>query len=229
MVDITKEPTSSPARLSVAEPQLESKGATIQVTDTTIMQASSDFAPSNPTDGRSLYNWKSLWVETEARKAQRNEGIYLAILLAIGLIGIFTLTLATSAIQSPGVATSMALALMSGLLGGATFDMKWWYHTIARGLWHLDRRAWRLAVPWVAAVVAMFVHILFKSDLLGILNPAAMDKFYNTLAFGFLVGYFSDSAIAKLAEIAESLFGDRGSQSNRQKLNKSTNSSPSAS
>lgn len=60
----------------------------------------------------------------------------------------------------------------------------------------------------------MFVHLLFKSDLLGILNPAALDKIHNILAFGFLVGYFSDSAIAKLAEIAESLFGatrtDRG-------------------
>jgi hypothetical protein len=101
----------------------------------------------------------------------------------------------------------MALGFCAGLLGGTTFDVKWWYHSIAKGLWHLDRRAWRLAVPWVAAIVSMFIEILFRSDLLSFLNSAALDKIPNILAFGFLVGYFSDSAIAKMAEIAESMFG----------------------
>jgi hypothetical protein len=111
----------------------------------------------------------------------------------------------------------MALAFFAGLVGGTVFSLKWWYHTIARGLWNLDRRAWRIAVPWQGALVAMFVHVLFRSDLLGILNPAALDKLHNILAFGFVVGYFSDSAIAKLAEIAESLFGaSRGGRTKRQ-------------
>lgn len=181
-----------------------------------VPQASSDFAPVNPTDGRALHQWKSCW-EADARKEQRKEGIYLAVLWLLGLSTIFTLLVVKSMPERPDVITSMALVFSAGLLGGTTFDMKWWYHTVARGIWHMDRRAWRLAVPWVAAIVAMFVHILFKSDLLGILNPAAMDKFHNALAFGFLVGYFSDSAIAKLAEIAESLFGDRGNQGSQHK------------
>lgn len=170
------------------------------------------FAPANPTDGRGPYEFRSKW-PSEAWAGQRNEGIYLASLWLVGVGGIFALLRWTSVATTPSIATSMALGFCAGLLGGTTFDVKWWYHSIAKGLWHLDRKAWRLAVPWVAAIVSMFVQVLFRSDLLGFLNPAALDKIHNILAFGFLVGYFSDSAIAKMAEIAESMFGtSRGSR-----------------
>jgi hypothetical protein len=164
------------------------------------------FAPANPTDNRQLYEYRSRWPDY-ARTAQRWEGIYLGVLAVSGVSGLFALLTWTNAAASPDITTSMALAFCAGLLGGTTFGLKWWYHAIARGIWHLDRRAWRFAVPWQSAIVAMFVHVLFKSDLLGFLNPAALDKIHNVIAFGFLVGYFSDAAIAKLAEIAESLFG----------------------
>jgi hypothetical protein len=128
---------------------------------------------------------------------------------------VFGLLTCTKVAETPDTVTSMALAFCTGLLGGTTFDVKWWYHAIAKGIWHSDRRAWRFAVPWQSAILAMFVHVLFKSDLLGILNPAAFDKIHNIIAFGFLVGYFSDSAVAKLAEIAKSLFGEvRGDRNN---------------
>lgn len=168
--------------------------------------ASGAFAPANPTDNRRPFEWQSLWPDV-ARKAQRREGVYLGLLAIMGVSGVFTLLTQTSVVQSPDITNSMALVFCTGLLGGTTFDLKWWYHTIAKGIWNIDRRAWRLAVPWQSAIVAMFVHVLFKSDLLGILNPAALDKIHNMIAFGFLVGYFSDAAVAKLAEIAESLFG----------------------
>lgn len=171
-----------------------------------IARRTDEFAPANPTDNRQPYEYKSKWPD-EARSAQRLEGIYLAVLAAGGVSGIFGLLKFTNVIAAPDIVTSMALVFCAGLLGGTTFDVKWWYHTIAKGIWNLDRRAWRLAVPWQSAIVAMFVHVLFRSDLLGILNPTALDKIHNIVAFGFLVGYFSDSAVAKLAEIAESLFG----------------------
>ncbi|MBK9262108.1 MAG: hypothetical protein IPM54_20175 [Polyangiaceae bacterium] len=178
------------------------------------VKAPDAFAPANPTDNRELYDFKSRW-HTDARKAQRTEGIYLAVLAIFGIVG-FTLLHHPPFVEEFQIGKSIPLVFFSGLLGGITFDVKWWYHSIAKGIWNQDRRAWRLAVPWQAAVVAMFVHLLFKSDLLGILNPTALDKPNNVLAFGFLVGYFSDSAIAKLAEIAESLFGTaRGGRNNR--------------
>lgn len=172
---------------------------------------SRSYHSSDSTDNRAPYDGESRWPE-DLQKAQFREGIYLAFLWILGLGGLFGLLLATPAsngCQSRDVATSMGLVFSAGLLGGTTFDMKWLYHTVARGHWHRDRRVWRIAVPWVAAIVALFVHILFKSDLIGVLNPAAFEKTHNSLALGFLVGYFSDSAIAKLAEIAESLFGVR--------------------
>ena len=45
------------------------------------------------------------------------------------------------------------------------------------------------------------------SDLFGFLDPTAVRKPANALAMGFLVGLFSDKAMAKFAELANSLFG----------------------
>ena len=164
------------------------------------------FAPANPTDNRKLYDFASRW-PPEASQKQRQEGLLLLAYGVIGLGGLFAMLIYTPVIQNPQTVTAMALVLCTGLLGGTTFSLKWWYHSIARGIWNIDRFFWRVAVPLQAALVAMFMHILFKSELVGLLNPTALDKIHNTLVFGFLVGYFSDSAIAKLAEISESLFG----------------------
>lgn len=170
------------------------------------LSKATDFAPANPTDNRGLFDYESKWDE-RARKAQLLEGIYLGALWVLGLSGIFALSITTQVVSKPSVITSFGIVFCAGLLGGTTFDVKWWYHSIAKGLWHLDRCAWRIFVPWVAALVASFAHILFKSKLLGLLNSSVADEIYNMLAFGFLLGYFSDSAVAKLAEIAELLFG----------------------
>jgi hypothetical protein len=179
------------------------------------LQVPDAFAPANPTDNRALYDFASRW-PSDARRAQCREGCYLGALAAVGLGGLFALLICTRVTLEPKINSCIALAFSAGLLGGTVFCLKWWYHSIAKGIWNLDRRAWRIAVPWQGALVAVFVHVLFKSDLLGFLNPTALDKIHNILAFGFIVGYFSDSAIAKLAEIAESLFGaSRGGRDKR--------------
>jgi hypothetical protein len=196
--------------------QLVASG-TASATLVTNCAAPDAFAPANPTDNRPLYEFASKWSD-EASNGQRREGRYLGAFGTIGLGGLFGLLIYTPVVQSPQTVTSMALVFCAGLLGGTVFSLKWWYHSIAKGIWNFDRFAWRIAVPLQAAVVSMFMHVLFKSDLLGILNPAAMDRIHNILAFGFLVGYFSDSAVAKLAEIAESLFG--ASRGGRDKANR---------
>lgn len=174
---------------------------------------------STNSDSRAPFDSKSKW-SNEDRKAQRNEGIYLAI---TGAIGIVTVAVIINTMCPPGATgastlaafPSLLLAFAAGLVGGTSFAVKWWYRSIGRGLWHYDRQAWRVSVPWQSAAVAMFVHLLFRSDLIGILNPAVLDRIFNVTAFGFLVGYFSDSAIAKMAEVSESLFGGSKERSKR--------------
>ena len=92
-------------------------------------------------------------------------------------------------------------------MGGTIFAIKWLYHSVARGIWHEDRRLWRLWTPWISLGLAFVFWALMSSGLLKIFNPAAMSSELTTLSLGFLIGYFSDAATAKLAEVANTLFG----------------------
>ena len=98
-------------------------------------------------------------------------------------------------------------AWTAGTLGGVLFDLKWLYHTVARGLWHLDRRLWRIFTPHISGGLSFFILALVASGGLRIFDSKATDSLALVVGLGFLVGYFSDSAIAKLTEVAETLFG----------------------
>jgi hypothetical protein len=108
------------------------------------------------------------------------------------------------------------LAWFSGLLGGTLYDAKWLYHSVARQLWHLDRRIWRIFTPHISGGLAFVVVSLIASGLLKVFDNHAVDSNTMVIGMGFLVGYFSDSAIAKLAEIAETLFGTSRSREKHQ-------------
>jgi ABC-type Fe3+-siderophore transport system permease subunit len=158
------------------------------------------FAPEAPTDGRKLYDWKSRWPE-EARKYMRAEFFYL-ILILVGPCIALALNLMNKLNMPPEI-----LGALAGISGGAAFAVKWFYHSIAKGLWHLDRCYWRIITPIVSGVIAFFSAILVRSDLLNIFNLSTFAKPSNIIILGFVAGYFSDSAIAKFAEVAASLFG----------------------
>jgi hypothetical protein len=98
-------------------------------------------------------------------------------------------------------------AWAAGTLGGVLFDLKRLYHTVARGLWHLDRRLWRIFTPHISGGLSFFVLALISSGALRIFDSKATNSPALVIGLGFLVGYFSDSAIAKLTEVAETLFG----------------------
>jgi hypothetical protein len=92
-------------------------------------------------------------------------------------------------------------------MGGVLFDLKWLYHTVARGLWNQDRRLWRVFTPHISGGLSCFFLALVASGVLRIFDTKATDALSLVIGLGFLVGYFSDSAIAKLTEVAETLFG----------------------
>lgn len=180
-----------------------------------------DFAPSDPTDGRNLLQWKSKYADPEARKAIRVEASYLAVLLFSMPAAMLLLWLDLPKTwfhipeeKYPTIAR-YGIAWLGGTLGGTLFDVKWLYHSVARSLWHLDRRLWRVFTPHISGGLAFAVMALVSSDLLRIFDSKAVDSLSLVAGASFLVGYFSDSAIAKLSEIAETLFGPSRSKARR--------------
>jgi hypothetical protein len=97
----------------------------------------------------------------------------------------------------------------AGMLGGGVFALKWFYHSVARGKWHLDRRAWRIFTPLISGALAFGTGALFISEVLPIFNPSVTRSIAGVTAVGFLVGYFSDSAVAALAAAADRVLGTK--------------------
>lgn len=185
------------------------------------------FGQADPTDGREEYDWRSRYSDPIARRGIRFEAIYLGVLLFAFpiLMGLFWLRYPQHLLrlddQKYALITKYMFAWFSGSLGGVLFDVKWLYHSVARGLWHQDRRLWRVFTPHISGGLAFFVLALVASGGLRIFDRAATDSLALVIGLGFLVGYFSDSAIAKLTEVAETLFGTiRAKEKHRSSLDK---------
>ena len=100
----------------------------------------------------------------------------------------------------------IALAL-AGFVGGAVFDLKWMYHSVAKGIWNVDRCLWRVIVPFNSAMVSLFTGFLFASGVIPFLKNESFEDFYVLLGFGFVFGYFSDNILAALQNLAKKAFG----------------------
>jgi hypothetical protein len=180
----------------------------------------SGFAPSDPTDGRDLLDWKSLY-PIEARKEIFRESCYLALLLVLIplLLFAFWLEYPKYLLRIPEAKYPAILkfgtAWLAGTLGGTLFDLKWLYHSVARRMWHMDRRLWRVFTPHISGGLSFAVVALISSGIVRIFDSKAVESLSLIVGISFLVGYFSDSAIAKLSELAETLFGASRSRSRR--------------
>jgi hypothetical protein len=170
------------------------------------------FGQSDPTDGRGLLEWESRY-PTPARSCILSEAIYLgALLFAVPCFMVciwlefpkHLLPLNDGAFR---VLRKYGFAWLAGTLGGTLFDLKWLYHTVARQLWHMDRRLWRIFIPHISGGLAFAVTALISSGAMRIFDAHAMSSASLVTGISFLVGYFSDSAIAKLTDVAETLFG----------------------
>ena len=165
-------------------------------------------------DGRKPFEWKSKY-PAEANKSIRFEAGYLVILLHLTPILLFAFWV----LPSVGIGnlseaqlqtiSKYGLTWVGGVLGGTLFSLKWLYHSVARGLWHLGRRCWRLYTPAISGGLAFVIVALISSGILRIFDGQVLSSGSSVVGLSFLIGYFSDSAIAKLSELADTLFGSR--------------------
>jgi hypothetical protein len=171
------------------------------------------FAPDDYTDGRALLDWESKYTDKKARRNILFESIYVVALLIVVPTLVFLIWLGIPKIWLPideggyEIFSRYAYAWLGGTFGGVLFVMKWLYHSVAKSIWHLDRRLWRLFTPHMSGGFAFAIVLLISSGIVQILDQDTLIKPSVCLSLGFIVGYFSDFAVAKLAEVAEVLLG----------------------
>lgn len=173
----------------------------------------SGFAPDDLTDGREKGDWKTRYPDPEAKKWIRIEALYvtgLFILCPIGLLLVWLVDhrqLGFNITEARHTLCIYSYGWVGGLLGGTLFSLKWLYHSVAHTKWHLDRRLWRFFAPHLSGALAFVFICLVQSGIFSIFNTSAIETAPMAIALAFLVGYFSDTSLAKLSDIAYSLFG----------------------
>lgn len=106
-------------------------------------------------------------------------------------------------------------SLIGGFLGGWSFDARWFYRVTARGKdtqyawkWEANKIYWRILIPFISAIIAFATYLAGISEIIPIVSiniGSGTDAF----AFSFVIGYFSDTAIGKLASASQGFIGSR--------------------
>ena len=163
-------------------------------------------AMSGKTDERDQGLWKSRYSGLAARKWQILEAIYIFVVVLISFTalvlnynGCFQHWLCIPQDKQLFFSRIVTCALC-GMLGGAIFDMKWFYKSVAHGFWNEDRVYWRIFTPIISLSFAFCLACIFKD------NVVVYGDGFSAATLGFLAGYFSDEAVGKMAEIAKALF-----------------------
>lgn len=167
-----------------------------------------------PGDYETRYGW-SAWAQIGLE--------FLFLVSVLGFISYALLTIgALVAADAPADAGSLPFGLkypedrrfliwlslaLSGSAGGTAFALKWLYHSVAKWSWNRDRILWRMIVPILSGVFAVFVAFMVAAEIVPFLNSKAFDNFYRALGSGFLLGYFSDNVLAALQNLAIRWFG----------------------
>lgn len=158
-----------------------------------------------PMDERPVGNYKSRYSEKKTRFKQWFEGIYIFSLISLSLIiiGCTYNGYITSLFEMPEIraipANRMLYCISAGLLGGAAFDMKWFYKSIAHNCWNEDRVFWRIFSPFISVILAFVMACALSNNLI-------YGDGYTAIVIGFSAGYFSDLAAGKMYEVANVIF-----------------------
>lgn len=164
------------------------------------------------TDGKDRYDWESKW-SPGAKKGIYRDAILVGIIFLGTLLGIVltwhglgfdTIAYGCHAC-SRATFNKYSYFLLGGMLGGTLFGLKYLYMVVARGYWTEDRWLWRVSTPFLSGGLALAFGAMLDSGIFGLSVAAKSNPSY--LSIGFITGYFADSAIAKMQEIADTVFG----------------------
>lgn len=164
-------------------------------------------------DGREIGEWKSRYPK-EAIAEIRFDAWFVGLVLIATLVMLILVwngmvyafvsrTCGNSC--SPATFTKFALFFLGGLLGGILFGIKYLYKVVGRGAWNMDRRLWRIFSPFVSGGLALAVGAMIDSGIVGLTTKTSSSSAH--LAMGFITGYFADGALAKMQDVADTIFG----------------------
>jgi hypothetical protein len=101
------------------------------------------------------------------------------------------------------------IAVIGGFLGGWVYDTKWFYRVTARGKsdqygfpWQPHKFYWRIMTPFLASLVAFSTYLLATADFFPF-SVKEKESARTAFAICFLLGYFSDLVLSRLAAWAE--------------------------
>ncbi|HPH05801.1 MAG TPA: hypothetical protein PL131_08010 [Methylotenera sp.] len=170
---------------------------------------------ADPTDGRAKYDYKSRYPLC-IRVQMFSEALYLLVILIIStyhLVWMFGDSLPFWQTQLTFTELNRDLQKMfafftAGAIGGTMFGLKYLHHVAGKGLWNEDRRIWRIFTPFLTALLAAMFGIIVDGGFIHLSTQVDGKPPYSSyVSIGFFTGYFADTALAKLQEIATFIFG----------------------
>lgn len=139
------------------------------------------------------------------------EFFYLVFLFIVACLAIFILQIKSVELGINHDNKLALFALLGGFLGGWVYDAKWFYRVTARGKhdqygfpWQPHKFYWRIMTPFLSALVAFSTYMLLDAGLLPI-ELKNKDSAKVAISICFLLGYFSDLVLSRLAKWAEKI------------------------
>lgn len=155
-------------------------------------------------DGREKGDYETRYKDGQCQKKIKRDAVYITVLMLLAMLGLLLnfLCFFENILNLTGdrriVFHKIVYCVGSGLLGGATFGMKYFYRVVARGLWNEDRVYWRFFSPLIAVSLSVIMAAIMIKDVSSSSSLA--------VTIGFLTGYFSDEAVSKMYDVACVLF-----------------------
>ncbi|HCN8739334.1 TPA: hypothetical protein N6597_003587, partial [Escherichia coli] len=109
-----------------------------------------------------------------------------------------------------------------GFFGGWVYNAKWFYRVTARGKnnqynfpWESHKFYWRIFIPFLAALVAFCSYTLLSPDTF-VSSIKGHGKTKIAFSICFILGYFSDLVLSRLASWAEKLLPKKPGDNKRE-------------